>query len=81
MPGRESPLQSETPQGTLDMLVLRVLVMGPAHGHAIAYAIERGSEDVFQIEHGSLCTGWKTAAGSRRSGAHPTTTGRPSTTG
>ena len=54
MPGRESPLQSETPQGTLDMLVLRVLVMGPAHGHTIAYAIERGSEDVFQIEHGSL---------------------------
>ena len=31
MPGRESPLQSETPQGTLDMLVLRVLVVGPAH--------------------------------------------------
>ena len=54
MPGRESPLQSETPQGTLDMLVLRVLVMGPAHGHTIAYTIERGSEDVFQIEHGSL---------------------------
>ena len=54
MPGRESPLQSETPQGTLDMLVLRVLVMGPAHGHTIAHAIERGSEDVLQIEHGSL---------------------------
>ena len=54
MPRRESPLQSETPQGTLDMLVLRVLVMGPAHGHTIAHAIERGSEDVLQIEHGSL---------------------------
>jgi DNA-binding PadR family transcriptional regulator len=54
VPGRESPLQSETPQGTLDMLVLRVLVMGPAHGHTIAHAIERGSEDVLQIEHGSL---------------------------
>ena len=52
MPRRESPLQSETPQGTLDMLVLRVLVMGPAHGHTIAHAIERG--DVLQIEHGSL---------------------------
>src|SRR5215510_3922057 len=36
------------------MLVLRVLVMGPAHGHAIAHAIERGSEDVLQIEHGLL---------------------------
>jgi PadR family transcriptional regulator, regulatory protein PadR len=54
MPGRESPLQSETPQGTLDMLVLRVLVMGAAHGHTIAHAIERGSHDVLQIEHGSL---------------------------
>ena len=57
MPGRESPLQSETPQGTLDMLVVRVLVMGTAHGHTIAYAIDRGSEDVFQIEHGSLYRG------------------------
>jgi PadR family transcriptional regulator, regulatory protein PadR len=54
VPGRESPLQSETPQGTLDMLVLKVLMMGAAHGHTIAHAIERGSEDVLQIEHGSL---------------------------
>jgi transcriptional regulator len=54
VPGRESPLQSETPQGTLDMLVLRVLVTGPAHGHTIAHAIERGSDDILQIEHGSL---------------------------
>ena len=36
------------------MLVLRVLVIGPAHGHTIAYAIERGSENVLQIEHGAL---------------------------
>jgi transcriptional regulator len=42
------------PQGTLDMLVLQTLVLGPAHGHTIAYAIERGSEDVLQVEHGSL---------------------------
>jgi PadR family transcriptional regulator PadR len=41
-------------QGTLDMLVLRTLVLGPAHGHTIAHAIEHGSEDVLQIEHGSL---------------------------
>jgi PadR family transcriptional regulator, regulatory protein PadR len=54
MPGRESPLQSEMLQGTLDMLVLQTLVLGPAHGHAIAHAIERGSDDVLQIEHGSL---------------------------
>ena len=54
MPKRESPLQSEMLQGTLDMLVLQSLVLGPAHGHTIAHAIEHGSEDVLQIEHGSL---------------------------
>jgi PadR family transcriptional regulator PadR len=41
-------------QGTLDMLVLQTLASGPAHGHSIAHAIERRSEDVLQIEHGSL---------------------------
>ena len=54
MPRRDSPLGSEMLQGTLDMLVLRTLVLGPAHGHTIAHAIERGSQDVLQIEHGSL---------------------------
>src|SRR5438552_7312347 len=54
MPRRESPLQGEMLQGTLDMLVLRTLVLGTAHGHTIAHAIERGSRDVLQIEHGSL---------------------------
>src|SRR6266849_3833979 len=41
-------------QGTLDMLILRTLLFGPAHGHAVAHAIERGSEEVLQVEHGSL---------------------------
>jgi|SRR5579863_6311611 len=41
-------------QGTLDMLILRTLLFGPAHGHAIAHAIERASDDVLQVEHGSL---------------------------
>jgi PadR family transcriptional regulator PadR len=54
MPSRKSPLQSEMLQGTLDMLVLQTLVLGPAHGHTIAHAIEHGSEEVLQIEHGSL---------------------------
>ncbi len=54
MPRRESPLQSEMLQGTLDMLILRTLVAGPAHGHTVAHVIEQGSEDVLQIEHGSL---------------------------
>src|SRR5215207_4447972 len=54
MPRRESPLQREMLQGTLDMLILQTLVLGPAHGQTIAHAIEGGSEDVLQIEHGSL---------------------------
>ncbi len=41
-------------QGTLDLLILRTLLLGPAHGHAIAKMIERGSEDVLQVEQGSL---------------------------
>jgi PadR family transcriptional regulator PadR len=49
----DSP-QGDMLQGTLDMLVLQTLVLGPAHGHTIAHAIERGSEDILQVEHGSL---------------------------
>src|SRR5690349_3488038 len=41
-------------QGTLDLLVLRTLLLGPAHGHTIAKAIERSSDDVLQVEQGSL---------------------------
>src|SRR5215469_7068689 len=41
-------------QGTLDMLVLQTLILGPAHGHAIAHAIERRSDELLQVEHGSL---------------------------
>jgi transcriptional regulator len=41
-------------QGTLDLLILRILQPGPAHGHAIAKAIERSSEDVLLVEEGSL---------------------------
>jgi len=36
------------------MLILRTLVLGAAHGHAIAQAIERNSSDILQVEHGSL---------------------------
>jgi PadR family transcriptional regulator, regulatory protein PadR len=45
---------SEMLQGTLDMMILRALVMGPAHGHTIAHVIEHTSEDVLQVEQGSL---------------------------
>jgi len=41
-------------QGTLDLLILRTLLFGPAHGHAIAKTIERNSADVLQVEQGSL---------------------------
>jgi len=49
-----APIQGEMLQGTLDLLVLQTLVMGPAHGHTIAQAIENRSENVLQVEHGSL---------------------------
>jgi transcriptional regulator len=55
MPKRGTPpMQGEMLQGTLDLLVLRTLAIGPAHGHTIAHAIARQSEDVLQVEHGSL---------------------------
>ena len=41
-------------QGTLDMLILRTLQFGPAHGHQIAKHIQRTTEDILQVEHGSL---------------------------
>lgn len=41
-------------QGTLDLLVLRTLLLSPNHGHGIATAIERSSEDVLLVDHGSL---------------------------
>lgn len=41
-------------QGTLDLLILKSLVFGPQHGQGIARAIQRQSEDVFLVEHGSL---------------------------
>ena len=41
-------------QGTLDVLILRILRAGPAHGHEIIKAIERSSEDVLRVEQGSL---------------------------
>ena len=41
-------------QGTLELLILRTLLFGPLHGHGIAKHIQRTSEDVLQVEHGSL---------------------------
>lgn len=51
---KRPPEAGEVLQGTLDMLILRTLVMGPAHGHTIAHAIEQTSENALEIEQGSL---------------------------
>jgi PadR family transcriptional regulator PadR len=54
MSTRDKADRVELLQGTLDLLVLRSLVLSPLHGHAIAKAIERNSEDVLLVEQGSL---------------------------
>jgi len=41
-------------QGTLDLLILRTLLLGPAHGHAVAKAIQCNSDEVLRVEEGSL---------------------------
>jgi PadR family transcriptional regulator PadR len=63
-------------RGTLDMLILRTLLIGPAHGHQIAKHIQRSTDDVLQVEHGSLYPalhrlerkGWLTAKWENRDG-------------
>jgi PadR family transcriptional regulator PadR len=52
MPRRSDRL--ELLQGTLDMLILRTLIFGPAHGHQIAKHIEQTTDDVLRVDHGSL---------------------------
>ena len=46
--------RAELLQGTLDMLILRTLLFGPAHGHQIAKHIQRTTEELLKVEHGSL---------------------------
>jgi PadR family transcriptional regulator, regulatory protein PadR len=54
MSTREIAERAELRQGTLDLLILRTLLLRPAHGHAIAKAIEFRSDEVVQVEQGSL---------------------------
>jgi len=54
MSTREVRERIELLQGTLDLLILRTLLLGRAHGHAIMKAIERSSDDVLKVEQGSL---------------------------
>ena len=52
--GKQKDEQIDMLQGTLDMLILRTLLFGPIHGHAIAKSIEKTSQDVLRVDHGSL---------------------------
>lgn len=54
MASKDRKAEGEMLPGTLDMLILQTLLLGAAHGHAIAHAIERRSEELLQVEHGSL---------------------------
>jgi len=51
---RRSDDKLELLQGTLDMLILKTLLFGPAHGHGIATSIRQTTSDVLVVEHGSL---------------------------
>lgn len=54
MSTREEDERVELLQGTLDLLILRTLAAGAAHGHAIVKTIERNSDEILQVEQGSL---------------------------
>src|SRR3984885_1924768 len=52
--GKKTPDRIDLLQGTLDMLILRTLLFGPAHGHSIGKHIQRTTNDLLQVQHGSL---------------------------
>jgi PadR family transcriptional regulator PadR len=49
-----APTKSDLPQGTLDLLILKVIALGPIHGYAIAQRIQQISRDVLRVQQGSL---------------------------
>lgn len=50
----KTPSKFDLPQGTLDLLILRVVALGPVHGYAIAQRIQMISKEALQIQQGSL---------------------------
>ncbi len=51
---KASSVKSDLPQGTLDLLVLKIAALGPKHGYAMAQRIQQVSRDVLQVQQGSL---------------------------
>jgi PadR family transcriptional regulator, regulatory protein PadR len=49
-----TPAKSDLPQGTLDLLILKIVALGPVHGYAIAQRLQQVSHDVVQVHQGSL---------------------------
>jgi len=54
MPSDKSSDKSEVLKGTLDMLILKIVALGPIHGYAISQRIQQISKDYFQVQQGSL---------------------------
>jgi PadR family transcriptional regulator PadR len=49
-----APVKSDLPQGTLDLLILQIVALGPVHGYAIAQRLQQITRDVLQIQQGTL---------------------------
>ena len=54
-----TPTKSDLPQGTLDLLILKVIALGPVHGYAIAQRLQQVSRGVVQVPQGSLYPAWR----------------------
>jgi PadR family transcriptional regulator PadR len=68
----------ELPQGTLDLLILKIIARGPQHGWAISERVQQISSDALQVKQGSLYPAlhrWNDAGGLRPVGALPRTIG------